>query len=49
MAPTNIHPTAIVDSKAELADDVKIGAFSIIGPDVKIDTGTTIGLSLIHI
>jgi len=43
MAPTNIHPTAIVDSKAELADDVKIGAFSIIGPDVKIDTGTTIG------
>ncbi len=43
MAPTKIHPTAIVDSKAELADDVKIGAFSIIGPDVKIDTGTTIG------
>ena len=43
MACTNIHPTAIVDSKAELADDVSIGAFSIIGPDVKIDSGTSIG------
>lgn len=43
MAVTNIHPTAIVDSKAELADDVQVGAFSIIGPDVKIDSGTSIG------
>jgi len=43
MAPVNIHPTAIVDPKAELADDVKIDAFSIIGPNVKIDSGTTIG------
>lgn len=43
MAVTNIHPTAIVDAKAELADDVTVGAFSIIGPDVKIDTGTSVG------
>jgi UDP-N-acetylglucosamine acyltransferase len=43
MALVNIHPTAIVDPKAELADDVKIDAFSIIGPNVKIDSGTTIG------
>lgn len=43
MAFKNIHPTAIVDPKAELADDVTVGAFSIIGPDVKIDSGTRIG------
>lgn len=34
-----IHPTAIIDEKAKLADDVKVGAFSIIGPDVEIGTG----------
>ena len=43
MACTNIHPTAIVDSKAELADDVTVGPYTIIGPDVKIDSGTSIG------
>ena len=43
MISKNIHPTAIVDAKAELADDVKVGAFSIIGPDVKIDSGTSVG------
>jgi acyl-[acyl carrier protein]--UDP-N-acetylglucosamine O-acyltransferase len=26
-----IHPTAIVDPKANIADDVEIGAYSIIG------------------
>ncbi len=43
MAVTNIHPTAIVNPNAELADDVSVGAFSIIGPDVKIDSGTSVG------
>ena len=43
MAFTNIHPTAIVDAKAELADDVTIGPYSVIGPDVKIDSGSSIG------
>ena len=38
-----IAPTAIVDSKAELADDVSVGPFSVIGADVKIGTGTVIG------
>ena len=42
MACKNIHSTAIVDAKAELADDVIVGAFSTIGPNVKIDSGTTI-------
>jgi UDP-N-acetylglucosamine acyltransferase len=39
----NIHSTAIVDSKAQLANDVEIRAYSIIGPDVKIDSGTRVG------
>lgn len=38
-----IHQTAIVDPSAEIADDVTIGAYSIIGPQVKIDTGCKIG------
>lgn len=38
----NIHPTAIVDSKAELAADVEVGPYAIIGPDVKIGEGTIV-------
>ena len=38
-----IDPTAIIDSHAELADDVSVGAFSVVGADVKIDAGTVIG------
>ena len=38
-----IHPTALVDPSAELADDVEIGAFSLVGPKVKIDAGSRIG------
>jgi UDP-N-acetylglucosamine acyltransferase len=30
----NIHPTAIVDPKAQLGERVSIGAFSVIGPHV---------------
>ena len=38
-----IHPTAIIDPKAELASDVEVGPYSIIGPNVKIGSGTTVG------
>ncbi|MGZ8191968.1 MAG: acyl-ACP--UDP-N-acetylglucosamine O-acyltransferase [Methylobacter sp.] len=38
-----IDPTAIIDSNAELASDVSVGPFSVIGPDVKINAGTIIG------
>lgn len=38
-----IHPSAIVDATAELADDVSVGPFSIIGPEVRIEAGTHIG------
>lgn len=38
-----IHPTAIIHNKAEIADDVEISAYAIIGADVKIDSGSWIG------
>ena len=38
----DIHPTAIVDPGARLADDVRIGAYSIIGGDVEMGPGTTV-------
>lgn len=39
----NIHPTACVDAQANLAEGVEIGAFSVIGPDVKIGPNSWIG------
>jgi len=38
-----IHPTALVDAGAKIADDVAIGPYSIVGPDVAIGAGTRIG------
>lgn len=38
-----IHPTAIVDPQAQIADDVEIGAYSIIGPHVTIGEGSWVG------
>jgi UDP-N-acetylglucosamine acyltransferase len=40
---TKIHPTAIIDSKAELGSNVEIGHFVIIKQDVRIGDGVTIG------
>lgn len=37
-----IHPTAIIADSAAIADDVRIGPYSIIGDDVKIGRGTRI-------
>jgi len=37
-----IHSTAIIDPTAELADDVEVGPYSIIGPGVQIDAGSTL-------
>ncbi len=42
MAAPNIDPRAIVDAKAKIHDDVVIGPFSFIGPDVEIGAGTRI-------
>jgi UDP-N-acetylglucosamine acyltransferase len=38
-----IDKSAIVDSGAELAENVVIGPYSVIGPEVKIGSGTIIG------
>jgi len=37
-----IHSTALVDSAAELADDVEIGPYSIVGPAARIASGTVV-------
>ena len=37
-----IHKTAIIDSKANIASNVKIGAYSIVGPNVEIKENTEI-------
>ena len=39
----NIHKTAIVEDGALLGDNITIGAFTIIGKDVRIANGTTVG------
>jgi UDP-N-acetylglucosamine acyltransferase len=40
---SRIHETALVDPAARIADDVEIGAFSIVGPKVTIGPGSRIG------
>tara|TARA_B100001057_G_scaffold494627_1_gene591626 strand:+ start:736 stop:1518 length:783 start_codon:yes stop_codon:yes gene_type:complete len=37
-----IHKTAIIDTKAKISNNVKIGPYSIIGPNVEIGEGTEI-------
>jgi len=39
----SLDPRAVIDPSARIADDVSIGAFSIIGPDVEIGAGTIVG------
>ncbi|MEJ5989240.1 acyl-ACP--UDP-N-acetylglucosamine O-acyltransferase [Ramlibacter sp. PS3R-8] len=38
----NIHPTAIVDAKAQLDSSVTVGPYTLVGPHVKIGAGTTV-------
>lgn len=38
----NIHKTAIIEDGAQLGDNITIGAYTIIGKDVKIDDGTIV-------
>ncbi|MEM7350492.1 MAG: acyl-ACP--UDP-N-acetylglucosamine O-acyltransferase [Acidobacteriota bacterium] len=37
-----IHPTAVVDPQAQLADDVQVGPYAIIGAGVEIGAGTRV-------
>jgi UDP-N-acetylglucosamine acyltransferase len=43
MSP-RIHPTAIIDKTAELADDVEVGAWAYVGPNSKVASGCVIKL-----
>ena len=38
-----IHPTAVIDAGARLAEDVEVGPYSVIGDGVEIGAGTVIG------
>ncbi len=38
-----LHPTAIVEPGAELADSVSVGPYAVIGPNVRIGEGTSVG------
>jgi UDP-N-acetylglucosamine acyltransferase len=40
---THIHPTALIEPGAELAEDVSVGAYTTIGAQVRIASGTSIG------
>jgi len=40
---TRIHPTALVDPQAELDGSVCVGAYSVVGPNVRVGAGTRIG------
>ena len=40
---TRIHPTALVDSGAELDSSVEVGPYTVIGPHVRVGAGTRIG------
>ncbi|MFZ2290525.1 MAG: acyl-[acyl-carrier-protein]--UDP-N-acetylglucosamine O-acyltransferase, partial [Halopseudomonas yangmingensis] len=40
---SRIHPLAIVDPSARLADDVEVGPWTLIGADVEIGPGCVIG------
>ncbi|MDE3012185.1 MAG: acyl-ACP--UDP-N-acetylglucosamine O-acyltransferase [Pseudomonadota bacterium] len=43
MSSGRLHPTALIDPKAELADDVEVGPYAVIEAGARIDSGTTIG------
>ncbi|HOM20431.1 MAG TPA: acyl-ACP--UDP-N-acetylglucosamine O-acyltransferase, partial [Ottowia sp.] len=38
-----IHPTALIDPRAELDSSVEVGPYAVIGPRVRIGAGTVVG------
>ncbi len=44
---TEVHGAAIVHEGAELGEDVRVGPYSIIGPNVKIENGTVVGSNVL--
>jgi len=47
MSGARIHPTAVIAAAAELAADVSIGPYSIIGPRVRLGAGTVVGAHVV--
>lgn len=41
--PVRIHPTAVVDPRAELGTGVEIGPYAVVGPRVRLGDGTSVG------
>ncbi|MDP7030033.1 MAG: acyl-ACP--UDP-N-acetylglucosamine O-acyltransferase [Phycisphaerales bacterium] len=39
---TSVHSTAIIDPSAELADDVCVGPYCVVGPDVRLGAGSVL-------
>lgn len=39
----SVHPTAVVDPQARLADDAEVGPFALVGPDVELGPGAVVG------
>jgi UDP-N-acetylglucosamine acyltransferase len=44
---SDIHATAIVDALSELADDIVVGPYAVIGPHVRIGRGCRIGAHVV--
>lgn len=42
MTEPRVHPSAIVHPEAQLADDVRVGPWTVIGPDVSVGSGSII-------
>jgi UDP-N-acetylglucosamine acyltransferase len=42
MSTLTAHPTAVIDPKAKIGSDVKIGPYCVIGPDVTIHDGASL-------
>jgi UDP-N-acetylglucosamine acyltransferase len=38
-----VHSTAVIHEGAQLAPDVQVGPYSVIGPNVQVASGTSIG------
>ncbi len=39
---SEIHPTAVIDSKAEIDSDVEIGPYAVVGPQVRLERGVVL-------
>ncbi len=47
MGKVNIHPTAIIEEGAKLADDVCVGPYCCVGPQVSLDSGVNLDAHIV--